>query len=77
MLSVYLPSEPARWWLMCPPPGVEWTRQMSPGRTYREKTASLATVPLIGRTSTLRAPNSVLSCCLARASISSILSVPW
>ena len=29
---VYLPTEPALWWLMCPPAGVEFTMTMSPGR---------------------------------------------
>jgi len=51
MLRVNLPSEPMRWWLMCPPPGVEFTITTSPGFTKRLNTASLALVPLMGRTS--------------------------
>ena len=32
MFFVYFPTDPALWWLMCPPAGVELTMTMSPGR---------------------------------------------
>ena len=72
MLCVNLPSDPRRWWLMCPPPGVELTMTTSPGPTNRLKTASLALVPLIGRTSQWSHSKRTFRFVLRRVSISSM-----
>ena len=45
-----------RAWLMWPPAAIVCDTTAAPWGTRREKTASLATVPLIGRTSAQPAP---------------------